>query len=116
MILDPTEHTAAPSSGAFLATVRAEALALAPRTDADLLALAARVATLGYGGAHADVWHLGRDLGIADDDFGVLVREALTTLYPVATVTSPRRHRPPRRSHRLASAHDRRETQAARRA
>lgn len=83
LILDPTT---APASRAFLATVRVRCATLADHTDADLFALAAQVATLGYGEAHADLWHLGRTLSMHDHDFGVIVRETFVTLYPLAAV------------------------------
>ncbi|WP_225753972.1 hypothetical protein [Actinotalea sp. Marseille-Q4924] len=89
MILDPVNHTTAPASAAFLETVRVKCPALSGYADADLLALAGGIATLGYGGAHADVWSIGRELGMSDHDFGVLARETFVTLYPVGAVSLP---------------------------
>lgn len=89
MIVTPDDLTAAPASAEYLANVRTAAPALAPLDDDTLLYLGARIASLAYAGARAEVWDLGRDLRISEDVFDVLVREALTTLYPVALVAEP---------------------------
>ena len=86
MILDPTDHTTSPASQSFLEIVRVKAPALAAVPDDDLLDLAARIASLGYLGHLAEVWRVGRSLGWSDHDFGVVVRETFTTLYPIAIV------------------------------
>ena len=86
MIYEPTERTAAPASRAFLATMRLRVgQEIADRTDADLLTIAAQVATLAYSGQHAAVWEFGRRLGMHDHTFSVLVHETFA-FYPVAAV------------------------------
>ncbi len=87
MLFEPTDPTSGTAARSALATIRVKCPSLADWSDANVLALAASLAHAAYGGAREEVWAYGRALALPDDDFQVVVREALVTLYPAAMLT-----------------------------
>lgn len=79
---------ALPASRAFVKTIRVKCPSLATYSDDAPVALALDVATLAYGGAHADVWHLRGTLPASGLEWTNFVRETMVSLFPVgATIT-----------------------------
>ncbi|MDO8120643.1 hypothetical protein Q6346_04860 [Isoptericola sp. b490] len=88
MLIDPPNHATSSATRMFLDTVRIKAPSLAERSNDDLLAIAAHVATLAYGGHYAAVWQAGAALGVPEFEWRMLCYETLTGLYHTAVIAT----------------------------